>query len=161
MNCQHCPKFINLDKNGSVELCGPFAPLTPILVSNVTYAYSQSTPNNLNPSLATSIFVSDGRFTPDCQYITFSGPGADSNYVSELDTIREAIFMKLQDYIYEIEYIIIGEVFNRPKFYVVDPILFRAYQVYDVCGNQAILRSNKGKLRIYGFESISCFMVSR
>lgn len=144
--------YVCFDKNGIAELCSPFTPLMPILTSNETYAYSQSTPDNLDPTLATSVFVSDGRFTPNCQFITFTGPGVSSDYVSELDTIREAIFLKLQDYIYEISYSVTGKSFNPPKLYTVDPVLFRAYQVYDVCGNLAVLRGSSGKIRVYGFS---------
>ena len=140
------------NENGIFELSCPFKPLLPVVTSNETYAYSQSTPNNLDPTFATSVFVSNGRFTPDCQYITFQGPEVGSNYVSELTTIHEAIFLALQDYIYEIEYSITGEIFNPPKFYVIDPIILRAYQVYDIYGNPAIMRCNKGKIEIYGFS---------
>lgn len=144
--------MLHFNQDGTAGLDSSFQPLLPILTSNVTYAYSQSTPDGLDPALATSEFISEGRFTPTCQFITFSGPDVGSDYVSELDTIKEAIFLKLQDYIYEIKYTIVGEVFNPPRFYLVDPVLFRAYQAYDICGNSAVLHAKKGRLRLYGFS---------
>lgn len=136
---------------GKIKLLGPFKKLSSILTLGNPYVYT-STAGDIDPAVVTSVFRSAGRVTPVSQFIALSGPTLPSIYASELEPGNEVIFLKLPDYIYEIEYTVKGDIVNIPQLWRVSAAKNLSFQIYDVCGNLAYLKGTKGIIQIYGFN---------
>lgn len=123
--------------------------LKPIIAYSENYSYIATRSADFSPTSKSSKFVSSGRI-PGCAFTQFTGPGSHTNQVTFLTVGNEALYGHLSNYYYLVSWSF--DKLASSRFWTINMIENKAYQLYTTSGKKAKLTTDKGCFKIFGFN---------